>query len=109
MPQENNTVAAAPAGGAEPPLTIRLFGPFEVHVDGHPLPRLRYRKSQSVLALLALRQGAEVERDWLAGLLLPTRWLHGRLELQADSGLKAAGKVTGEPIRQGASPRVGGR
>jgi non-specific serine/threonine protein kinase len=32
---------------------------------------LRYRKSQSVLALLALRASAEVERDWLAALLWP--------------------------------------
>ena len=62
MPQEDDTVAPVPPGEAESPLTIQLFGPFEVQVDGHPLPRLRYRKSQSVLALLALRSGAEVDR-----------------------------------------------
>jgi DNA-binding SARP family transcriptional activator len=48
-----------------------LFGPFEVHVNGQPLSRLRLRKSQSILALLTLRQGCEIERDWLAGLLWP--------------------------------------
>jgi predicted ATPase/DNA-binding SARP family transcriptional activator len=53
------------------PLVIRLFGPFDVRVNGLPLPRLRSRRGQCLLALLALRDGAEVERDWLAGLLWP--------------------------------------
>lgn len=58
---------------AVPPLSVRLFGPFEVRVSGQPLPHLSFRKSQSVLALLALRPGREAERDWLAGLLWPDR------------------------------------
>jgi predicted ATPase/DNA-binding SARP family transcriptional activator len=53
------------------PLTIRLFGPFEVCLDSRPLPRLRTRKGQWALALLALRRGCEVERSWLAGTLWP--------------------------------------
>src|SRR6266498_165894 len=53
----------------ERPLTLRLFGPFEAHRDGAPLPRLRSRKGLWLLALLALRQGSEVERDWLAATL----------------------------------------
>jgi predicted ATPase/DNA-binding SARP family transcriptional activator len=53
------------------PLTIRLFGPFEVRLRGQPLPRLRSRKGQWLLALLALRHGHEVERAWLAGTLWP--------------------------------------
>jgi predicted ATPase/class 3 adenylate cyclase len=64
-------VAASGTDRAGSPLCIHLFGPFEVCLHGHPLPRLRYQKSQSLLALLALRPGAEVERDWLAGLLWP--------------------------------------
>jgi DNA-binding SARP family transcriptional activator len=52
-------------------LAIQLFGPFAVCRDGQPLPRLRFRKSQQVLALLVLRHGAAVERDWLIGLLWP--------------------------------------
>jgi DNA-binding SARP family transcriptional activator len=52
-------------------LTIRLFGPFEVRVNGAPLPRVRTRKGQWLLALLALRHGCEVDRAWLAGLLWP--------------------------------------
>jgi DNA-binding SARP family transcriptional activator len=59
------------AKDAAPPLTIRLFGSLEVRVDGQPLPRLRFRKSQWLLALLALRHGAAVERDWLIGLRWP--------------------------------------
>jgi DNA-binding SARP family transcriptional activator len=55
----------------ETPLTIQLFGPLEVRVNGAPLPRLRSRKGLWLLALLALRQGQAVERDWLAGLLWP--------------------------------------
>jgi predicted ATPase/class 3 adenylate cyclase len=64
-------VAASGPDRAGSPLYICLFGPFEVCLHGHPLPRLRYQKSQWLLALLALRRGAEVERDWLAGLLWP--------------------------------------
>jgi hypothetical protein len=41
MWQEEHTVAADPPGEAVSPLTIHLFGPFEVYVDGRPLSRLR--------------------------------------------------------------------
>src|SRR4051812_48329525 len=54
-------------------LALCLFGPFEVHVEGHPLPRLRSRKGQALLALLTLRHDCEVERAWLAGVLWPNR------------------------------------
>jgi DNA-binding SARP family transcriptional activator len=40
-------------------------------LSGEPLPRLRSRKGQWLLALLALRHDAEVSRSWLAGLLWP--------------------------------------
>src|SRR5437762_7659660 len=55
----------------QPPLAMQLFGPFEVRLNGAPLSRLRSRKGQHLLALLTLRQGAEVERAWLASLLWP--------------------------------------
>jgi predicted ATPase/DNA-binding SARP family transcriptional activator len=54
-------------------LAIRLFGPFAVHVNGQPLPRLRSRNGQALLALLTLRHDGEVERPWLAGVLWPDR------------------------------------
>src|SRR5438874_11325107 len=60
MPHEN---------ASEPPIALRLFGPFDVRVHGQPLRRLRTRKGQWLLALLALRHGREVERSWLAGVL----------------------------------------
>src|SRR5712692_10330203 len=53
------------------PLAIALFGPFDVQLQGRPLPRLRSRKSEWLLALLALQCGRAVERAWLAGTLWP--------------------------------------
>ncbi|MCW3099979.1 MAG: hypothetical protein JWL77_5597 [Chthonomonadaceae bacterium] len=50
-------------------LAIRLFGPFDVTLDGQPLPRLRTRKGQWLLALLLLRYPQSVDRHWLAGVL----------------------------------------
>jgi predicted ATPase/DNA-binding SARP family transcriptional activator len=52
-------------------LEIRLFGPMAVRIGSLPLPRLRTRKGLWLLALLALRAGRPVERDWLAGTLWP--------------------------------------
>src|SRR5947209_4953249 len=53
------------------PLYLRLFGPFEAHLGAQPLPRLRTRKGEWLLALLVLRHERVVERDWLAGTLWP--------------------------------------
>jgi predicted ATPase/DNA-binding SARP family transcriptional activator len=53
------------------PMVIRLFGPMDVQVDGHPLPRLATRKRMWLLALLVLRQDRDVDRVWLAGTLWP--------------------------------------
>src|SRR3954447_5447365 len=56
---------------APPPLTLRLFGAFEAYRGEASVPRMRRRKDQWLLALLALRPGAEVARTWLAGTLWP--------------------------------------
>src|SRR5881227_1522291 len=53
------------------PLTIALFGAFDVRLEGRPLPHLRSQKTQWLLALLALQEGRAVERGWLAGTLWP--------------------------------------
>jgi predicted ATPase/class 3 adenylate cyclase/Tfp pilus assembly protein PilF len=66
-----NTGAMIRPDRAVTPLAIRLFGPFEVHLHGEPLPRLRSRKGHWLLALLTLRRGAPLERSWLAGTLWP--------------------------------------
>ncbi len=56
----------------EPPrLEIDLFGPLSIRVNGTPLPPMPSRKGAYLLALLTLRHGREVERDYLAGLLWP--------------------------------------
>jgi DNA-binding SARP family transcriptional activator len=54
-----------------PPLALRLFGPLRVTVRGEPLPRVRTRSIEWLLALLALRHGRAVDRSWLAGTLWP--------------------------------------
>jgi predicted ATPase/DNA-binding SARP family transcriptional activator len=54
-----------------PPLAIHLFGPLRVTVRGAPLPRVRTRSVEWLLALLTLRQGRAVSRSWLAGTLWP--------------------------------------
>ena len=52
-------------------LAIKLFGAIEVRVEGIPMPSVRSRKVQWLLALLVLRPDREVERAWLAGVLWP--------------------------------------
>jgi predicted ATPase/DNA-binding SARP family transcriptional activator len=63
--------AATVSDASTSPLIIRLFGPFEVQLDGVSLPPFRTRKAEWLLALLALRAGVQIERDWLAGGLWP--------------------------------------
>jgi DNA-binding SARP family transcriptional activator len=63
--------SAPAAGEAVSGLEIRLFGPVQVQIGLHPLPRLRSRKGLWLLALLALRAGRPIDRDWLAGTLWP--------------------------------------
>jgi DNA-binding SARP family transcriptional activator len=71
MNGENHLQAGVESDRASCPLTLRLFGPFEVCVGGAPLPRLRARKGQWLLALLTLHAHRDVERAWLAGTLWP--------------------------------------
>jgi DNA-binding SARP family transcriptional activator len=54
-----------------PPLTIQLFGPMRVLVQGAPMPRVPTRAVEWLLALLVLRHGRTVDRSWLAGTLWP--------------------------------------
>lgn len=64
-------------------LKISLLGPFDVQVDGRLLGRRHSRKENWLLALLALRHGRELSREWLAGRLWPDS-----LESQALSYLR---------------------
>lgn len=50
---------------------IRLFGGFEVRLEGKPLPSFRSRRGQWLLTLLVLRQDRDTARDWLATTLWP--------------------------------------
>lgn len=62
---------ADPPSPSEPRLVLSLFGPFAGRLNHRSLPPTRTRKEQWLLALLALRQGRDVERAWLAGTLWP--------------------------------------
>src|SRR5215469_8761905 len=53
------------------PLTVILFGPMQVWVQGQPFSHERSRKALWLLALLTLRHDRPVEREWLAGTLWP--------------------------------------
>lgn len=52
-------------------MELRLFGSFDVRINGQPLSRLRSRKEQWLLALLALKHDRDVSRDWLAATFWP--------------------------------------
>ncbi|HLK60513.1 MAG TPA: AAA-like domain-containing protein [Chthonomonadaceae bacterium] len=52
-------------------LQMRLFGVFDIRIGDDPLPPLRSRKGHHLLALLALRAGRQIQRDFLAGTLWP--------------------------------------
>ena len=52
-------------------LQIRLFGGFQVTLGGQPLPALRSRAEQRLLAWLSLRGHSGLERDAVAGILWP--------------------------------------
>ena len=60
--------ARAKKGGR---LAIRLFGHFEVALDGAPFRLATPRKSLQVLAYLLLHRGTPVSREYLAFLLYP--------------------------------------
>src|SRR5206468_9937784 len=60
-----STMASSSSDAAAEPLAIGLFGPFSVRRQGDPLPPLRTRKGQWLLALLTLRHEGDVDRAWL--------------------------------------------
>ena len=65
------------------PFKARLFGTFDVEIEGKPLPRLRSRKGQLLLALLIMRHDVDVPRDWLCGVLwIDSTEEHARLSLR---------------------------
>jgi DNA-binding SARP family transcriptional activator len=80
------------------PLLIHLFGPFEARLHGQPLPRLHSRKVQWLLALLVLRHGREVERDWLAGTLWPD---------SSEAAAAASLRNSLKDLRRALSPEAG--
>jgi predicted ATPase/DNA-binding SARP family transcriptional activator len=84
-------------------LVMGLLGPLVVLRNGGPIPGLRTRKGQWLLALLALRSGREVERSWLGALLWPES---GQQPVMANlrSSLKDLRRALGLAARWIASP-----
>src|SRR5262249_18128541 len=66
---------------------------LEVRVIGQPLPRLRFRKSESVLALLTLRREGPIDRDLLSGLLWPESRDHQSLRNSLTDLRRALGAM----------------
>jgi predicted ATPase/DNA-binding SARP family transcriptional activator len=52
-------------------LEVRLLGQFDARRNAQPLPPLRSRKGQYLLALLILHYPRETAREWLVGTLWP--------------------------------------
>ena len=52
-------------------LSIRLFGPLEITLDGQPLPKLARPGGERLLALLAVRGGGPLPRPVVAATLWP--------------------------------------
>src|SRR5437870_12075016 len=50
---------------------FQCFGPFQVFVDGAPIPRTRSRAALRLLSLLTLSYGKPQSRSFLAGQLWP--------------------------------------
>src|SRR5437870_878590 len=48
------------------PLSIKLFGAFEASLNGRPLPELRLRSGEPLLAFLALHPDQALRATWLA-------------------------------------------
>jgi len=54
-----------------PAIEIRLFGAFDARIGSASLPPLRTRRGTWLFALLILRRGRAVSRDWLCATLWP--------------------------------------
>ena len=64
-------VPVTTAGGAGGELEIRLFGGFQVRVDGVPLDDLRSARARSLLAFLVLGPHVAHSRQKLAAMFWP--------------------------------------
>ena len=71
LPPSSGLYVMAELNATEHNIELRLLGTFFLSIDGKPMPPLRTKKGQWLLALLALRDGRPVERTWLAGMLWP--------------------------------------
>lgn len=69
--QESHNKNIGKPHAPESSLEIRLFGGFTAAQGGKPLPPLRSKREQFLLALLVLRHDRDTAREWLATTLWP--------------------------------------
>jgi hypothetical protein len=79
-------------GNSNGNLTIRLFGPFEVRIDGLVPPDLHRREGERLLAYLTLQAGASVAYATLAQLFWP-------FEARANAGSQGDYPSTRQAVR----------
>lgn len=78
-------------------LSLKLFGPFHLSCDGRDV-EIRSRRSQAILAMLALSPSSAIARDRLAATLWPERaeeQARASLRQELSSLRSALGKDTG--------------
>lgn len=63
--------AAIPQTSADALLSVRMFGHFEAHIDGHPIPWIR-RRDQQIFKYLALHPNQSCSRKELADKFWPS-------------------------------------
>src|SRR5438093_13256848 len=62
--REAMAVSLAASDEDSAPLDIRLFGSFEMHLNGALISPPRSRKARWLLALLVLKRERPVDREW---------------------------------------------
>lgn len=87
-------------------LTIRLFGPFQVELDGQPVTAFKSNKVRALLAYLAMECDRPHHRNTLAGMLWPNQHESAALSALRDvlSNLRL---VLGDRSPQGGFVQVG--
>src|SRR5579862_7373784 len=78
-----------------PALSLRLFGPVELKVDGN-LVMISTQPRRELLALLAIRQGASLDRRWLAATIWPDSPSDKALSDNLRQGLHELRKALGK-------------
>ncbi len=89
------------AADSAPRLAMRMFGHFDVRIGDRSLLPFRTRTEARLLALLALKHGRWLRRDWIAAQLWPESERAGVWLMEALSRVRRALGPHGSRIRSG--------